>query len=233
MTEVRRIDEGAADGRGKASELRRKEIFDAAARMFYEKGYEATSIQDVAEAVGILKGSLYYYINSKEDLLFGVIQDVHEQGLRNLKVIMAVEGDALMKLRAFIQIHVVSNMQNLVKIGAFFHDFRSLSEERRRYIIAERDTYDQALRELIVKGQEEGVIPDDIDPKTASLAILGMMNWVYQWYRPDGELQPEEIAARFADLVLGGLAVDSGRPAERRQIGALPADFVPGPASRA
>ena len=84
----------ANDAETKASPPRRRhlEVLEAAARVFHEKGYESTSIQDIADAVGILKGSLYYYITSKEDLLFEILQDVHEQGLRNLERIR-IEGD--------------------------------------------------------------------------------------------------------------------------------------------
>lgn len=215
------------NNRVKASGQRRKEIFEAAAKIFAEKGYAATSIQDVADAVGILKGSLYYYIDSKEDLLFGVIQDAHETGIANLEHIAAVEGDALVKLRAAVESHVVSNVQNLAKVGVFFNDFRSLSPERHELIIKARDKYDRQFRTLIRQGQQEGVIREDIDPKIATMGILGMVNWVYQWYRPTGKVSAEEIASTFADLVLGGLAVDEGRPAARREIGTVPAEAYP------
>lgn len=222
------------DGRGRASQERRREIFEAAARIFSEKGYAATSIQDVADAVGILKGSLYYYIDSKEDLLFGVIQEAHEAGLANLERLHHIQGNALVKLRFAIEAHLRSNIKNLVKVGVFFHDFRSLSGDRHDYIVTERDTYDQRFRALIRQGQEEGVITPDIDPKIASLAILGMVNWVYQWYRASGPAAPEELAATFADLVLGGLAVDAGRPKTRREIGGLPPDVpLPSPGDEA
>src|SRR5690606_4552618 len=128
-----------------------------------------------------------------------------------------------------IEAHLLSNIKNIVKIGVFFQDFRSLSGERHDYIVKERDLYDQRLRELIREGQEQGVITRDIDPKIASLGILGMLNWVYQWYTPEGPATPEELASTFADLILGGLAVDEGRPAKRRDIGKLP-EGVPLPA---
>lgn len=227
MTETVPASNAGQTGRARASQERRKEIFEAAARIFSEKGYAATSIQDVADAVGILKGSLYYYIDSKEDLLYGVIQDAHETGLANLERVEGLAGNALVKLRYVIEAHLRSNIENLVKVGVFFHDFRSLSGQRHDYIIQERDQYDQRIRQLIREGQEEGVITPDIDPKIATLAILGMVNWVYQWYRPMGPESPEELASTFADLVLGGLAADSRRPKTRREIGAPPAPKRP------
>ena len=202
---------------------RLREIYDAAARIFHEKGYQATSIQDVADAVGILKGSLYYYIDSKQDLLFRIIDEVHRESLRSLERWQSIDGDALVKLRAFIEGHLTSNVRNLVKIGVFFHDFRSLDLEHRERIVKERDLYDRFLRELIVQGQEEGVVDERVDPKLAAMAILGMMNWIYQWWRDDGPNSPEEVAREFANLVLVGLVARDDGPA-RDEVGAFPED---------
>jgi AcrR family transcriptional regulator len=185
---------------------RRQEILDAAATIFAEKGYEATSIQDVAEAVDILKGSLYYYIDSKEDLLFGVIQDVHEPALANLAVQRSSEGPALDRLRKFVTEHVMYNARNLTKMAVFFHDFRSLTGERRETIVRERDLYDLYLRELIAQGQKEGTICPGIDKKLAAFAIFGLMNWMYHWYRSEGQRSPEQIAEAFAEMAVRSVA---------------------------
>lgn len=186
---------------------RAKEIQDAAARIFHEKGYEATSIQDIADAVGILKGSLYYYINSKEDLLFDVIKAAHDQGLKDVQEWGVSDDPPAEKLSSAIKLHVVSNLSRLVEVGVFFHDFRSLSPERREAIVADRDFYDHQLRQVVIDGQESGVFDPTQDPKLVVMAILGMMNWVYQWYSPDGPQSVDEIADSFAQLVLGGLRV--------------------------
>lgn len=204
---------------------RLREIYDAAARIFHDKGYQAASIQDVADAVGILKGSLYYYINSKQDLLFRIIDEVHRESLRSLARWQSIEGDALVKLRAFVEGHLTSNVRNLVKIGVFFHDFRSLDEVHRERIVKERDLYDSFLRDLIIQGQREGVIARDVDPKLAAMAILGMMNWIYQWWRDDGPNTPEEVAREFANLVLVGLVSHHDGP-DRDAVGAFPPELA-------
>ncbi len=190
----------------KASGDRRQEIIDAAAAIFARKGYEATSIQDVAEAVDILKGSLYYYIKSKEDLLFEVIQEVHEAGLARLEAGREAEAPALDRIASFVRGHVDYNATHLTKISVFFHDFRSLSEDRRDLIVKERDLYDQYLRELIDQGQEEGSICPGLDPKLAAFGILGMMNWMYQWYRESGEADPGTIADVFAQMAVRSIS---------------------------
>jgi TetR/AcrR family transcriptional regulator, cholesterol catabolism regulator len=195
-------------GRGRADELRR-----AAARIFYEKGYDATSIHDIAEAVGMLKGSVYYYIDAKEDLLFDVINEAHERGLALLETWESLDVDALTRLRLAIEGHVRNNLEHHVDVGVFFHDFRSLSPGRRADIIKNRDLYDDYLRQTIVAGQAEGSIDPDVDPKLATMAILGVMNWVYQWYRADGPDSPERIATQFSDLLISGLATrNDGTP---------------------
>lgn len=202
---------------GRAAEIRR-----TAARIFHEKGYDATSIQDIADAVGILKGSLYYYIDTKEDLLFDVIKAAHEQGLRDVAVWRDSDARPAVKLRAAIECHVASNLNNLAGVGVFFQDFRSLGPERRAEIVQDRDFYDHTLLGLVEKGQMEGEFNPDVNPKLAVMAMLGMMNWVYQWYRPGGSLSATDVATAFADLVLGGLASrgdaeaasDIGRDAE-------------------
>jgi AcrR family transcriptional regulator len=210
--------------RSRAPRRRQQEIVEAAARVFHEKGYESTSIQDIADAVGILKGSLYYYITSKEDLLFEIIRGVHEEALKNLELTRELDGDALQKIRAFVVVHLTHNATNLVKMGVFFQDFRSLSGERREIIVKERDLYDHFLRDLIRQGQEQKIICPDIDPKLAAITVLGMMNWIYQWYRPDGGLSVEEIAAAYGDFVVAGLACDPKThvPGHRREFEPLP-----------
>jgi AcrR family transcriptional regulator len=210
---------------------RQREVLEAAARVFHEKGYESTSIQDIADAVGILKGSVYYYIRSKEDLLYEILQGVHEDALANIREVEAVEGDALQKIRRFVTNSVTFNGENLMKMGVFFHDFRSLGDGRRNVIVEERDYYDQLLRNLIRQGQKEKIICPDIEPKIAALSVLGMLNWVYQWYQPNGGSGIAEIADQFADLVLAGFACspDTHTPGHRSHVGALPADFVARP----
>jgi AcrR family transcriptional regulator len=196
-------DEAATgDGRGGRAE----EIRQAAARIFFEKGYDSTSIQDIADAVGILKGSMYYHIDTKEDLLFDVVKSVHEQGLRQARQWMEAPGSPLERLRAAIEGHVESNLTNLEGVGVFFHDFASLGPRRRAEIITDRDFYDRHLRRLVEEGQASGDLAPDLDPKMAVMALLGMMNWTYQWFRPDGEWTPREVAVHLADLAIGGLA---------------------------
>ncbi len=215
---------GTSRSRARPPRRRREEIFEAAAGVFHEKGYKATSIQDIADAVGILKGSLYYYITSKEDLLFEILQGVHREGLQNLERIEATSGTPMQKIRAFATLHVRHNAENLVKMAVFFHDFRSLSPERQQLIVAERDLYDQHFRNLLIAGQKDGSVCPDLDPKLTAIEIFGMMNWIYHWYRPTGSLSMDELAQTIADFVVAGLACDptTHAPGHRRAFAPMP-----------
>jgi TetR/AcrR family transcriptional regulator, cholesterol catabolism regulator len=190
---------------------RRDEVIDAAARIFHEKGYAAASIQDVADELGMLKGSLYHYIDSKQDLLFAIIEDVHRRTMDELEQWLTLEGGALVRLRAFLHGQVLGYCRNVQRVGVFLQDLRSLSEEQRARILSERDRYDRVVRDLIRAGQEEGVIDPDVDPKLAAMAIFGMLNWISTWWRPDGPSTPEQVADEFTDLALSGL-VTRGTP---------------------
>jgi AcrR family transcriptional regulator len=188
---------------------RQREILDAAAEIFREKGYEATSTQDIAEAVGLLKGSLYYYIESKEDLLFAIIDEAYKGALAALERTKAKQGNALQKLRWVIEAHVEHFTAHQVEMAVLFRDFRSLSEERQRIIAQEGDQYLEEVRSLIRQGQSEGVVAPDIDPRLTSLGITGMVNSLAQWYDPSGPSTPSELSQAFVRLIIGGLARDA------------------------
>lgn len=209
----------------RATSRRRAEVLEAATRVFHEKGYEASSIQDVADALGLLKGSLYYYIDSKEDLLFAIIDEVHRSTLEQLDRWLEVEGDELTRLRAFLHAQILIYCRDVAKVGVFLHDFRSLSDEHQQRILAERDRLDRALRDLIRAGQREGLIAAEVDPKLAAMAIFGMTNWLSTWWQPTGPSTPEQVAEQFTDIAIAGLAARSdGRP--RRELGELSRDVL-------
>lgn len=190
---------------------RREEVVQAAAELFYERGYDATTTRDVTDRLGLLKGSLYYYIDSKEDLLFAAMQSALEGGLFNLKEAVEGGGSALDKLRRVIENHVVFLTQNLLRTTLVLHEARSLGESRREAVMAEEDAYRRGVRELIEEGKAEGLIRAEVDPHIATMCILGTLNWVYRWYSPDGGARPDEIGRHFADLLVSAIAVPGPR----------------------
>jgi AcrR family transcriptional regulator len=200
---------------------RRREIIDAAAEVFFEKGYETTSTKDIAESVGLLKGSLYYYVDSKEDFLFEIVSEIHEGALQLLQKVRVVEGTAYEQLLELIRLHVVYHTANLVKTMVFFREFRHLSPERQAIINREGDSYLSTVRELVELGQKEGTIRADLDPRITSRAIVGLLNSLHLWYVPGGPNSSEQIADVFLSLLVSGFASPAG-PDTMAAVGANP-----------
>ena len=187
------------------SKRRRQEVIDVAARIFNEKGYEATSIQEIAEEVGILKGSLYYYIDTKEDLLFSVIKEAYDAALNLIERLEQRDGDPLELIEALLHGHAEVFAKNYVQSSVFFREFRALSEERQETIREAADVYSRFLISQIRRGQRSGEIRSQINPRLAAIGIIGMMNSMAFWYRPDGPASAGQIGREFSRLVIGGL----------------------------
>jgi len=186
---------------------RRTEVVAAAAELFYVRGYEATSVQDIADSLGMLKGSVYYYMDSKEDLLFEIIERGHQQLIELVQGVLDLEHmSPREQLSEFVSRHSLFVAENLVLLRIFFNDFRSLGEERRATVIAERDRYDELVRGILIRGQASGDFHREFDPKIVALGILGMTNWLYQWFRADGGLSASEVGAQLAELAVSGVA---------------------------
>jgi AcrR family transcriptional regulator len=192
---------------------RRRQILDAAAQIFYEKGYEATSTRDIADAAGLLKGSLYYYVDTKEDFLYEISRDTHAGALATLDRVRAVEGDALARLVCLVREHLGYYLDNLVTTTVYFREFRLLSPERRAAIAAQGDEYLDYVRELLADGQREGLIAPELDVKLVSVGIVGMLNSAWLWYQPNGVLPRDQIADEFVKLIVAGVASDAASEA--------------------
>ncbi len=208
--ELMRQPPGRAQRRGggerKPREERWFELIEVATEVFFEKGYEAASLQDIADRLGMLKGSLYYYIHSKEDILFDVISSTHQEGLSNIESLAAGEGNALQRLRNVIIGHIDYECRNLTKTAVFLHELQALSPDRQAEIIGGEHAYRGVFRNLIQAGQKEGLIPASVEPNLAALWLLGSLNWVYRWFRPGGEFTARQIGEQFADMTIRGLA---------------------------
>lgn len=187
---------------------RRGEVVSAATRVFNAKGYEATTIQDIADELGILKGSVYYYITSKEDVLYEVLAEVHRSGFEAALEATEIEGDPLDKIRSFVTALSQFNAENRLRMAILLRELRSLSTQRRKQIAGERDQYERILRELIVEGQKGGLVTNDVDPKIVTFAIMGMINTIHQWYKPSGGLKPAAIGQMYAELAVRAISCE-------------------------
>ena len=183
---------------------REEAIRVAALRIFREKGYHGASMQDIADAVGLLKGSLYHYIESKEELLARVFEGALEDTLADLGKIAAGNGSARERMRAMVRAYALAIVRNLDAVGVYLREWRALPS-RDLAVVRERR---RAMRRLF-----EGVIADGMrardfargDTKLAALAIVGMCNWLYEWYRPRGTKSADEIANELARRAVASL----------------------------
>lgn len=182
-----------------------QELLDTAARIFARKGYKSATLQDIADEFGVLKGSLYHYIRSKDDLLYEVIRSVLDSGLTRLRDQAEVDLDPVARLREIVRSHVLYLVDNLVGTTVLLHEFTQLSPERQAATPIRE--YLALLEAQVAAAGEDRRVRADLDPHLTALAILGATNWVYRWYRPDGSRTPQQIADYFATTLVDGLLV--------------------------
>ena len=194
---------------------RQTEVTEAASEIFYRKGYRAASIQDVADKVGVLKGSLYYYIDSKEDLLWRIVEDVHEQSSVILGEALALEVSAIERIRIFIVRHVEWYLANVQEVSVFFREWRHLTGERFQIARERRRGYEKVIRDLFEAAQDAGDVSPELDLHYAGRYVLAAVNAAPDWYRPTGPDSPAHIAQSYADMTIG-LLTGTPRPARSR-----------------
>lgn len=196
----------AAEQDGHRRKRRNREVVDAAAKVFLARGYADASVQDVADELGILKGSLYYYISTKEDLLFWLLEEVHEDVERILGEVEALEGLApLERLHEYVRRQVEYNATNLAKISVYYHDIEQLGDERREDIKGRRKAHERFVTTMIKEAQARNEIAPDADARVLANCVFAVMIWIYRWYRPGGRVKRDELASLLADFAVGGL----------------------------
>jgi AcrR family transcriptional regulator len=183
---------------------RRDELLAKAAHLFRVKGYHATTMKDIAAELDILPGSLYHHISSKESLLVEIMQRGIEVLLERVRPVALGESAPLEKLRHVVHIHVDAITSYPDVLTVFLHEVKSLPPDKQREQLRLRDEYEQLIKHLIKEGQARGEFRA-MRPRMATNAILGMVNWLYSWYRPGGGLSPAQIADEFLTLITGGL----------------------------
>jgi AcrR family transcriptional regulator len=187
--------------RGRMS-ARRRELTREAARLFAQKGYHGTSIGDIAEALGVQKGSLYAHIASKEDLLYETMREGADAFHAALD---AIPDDlpAVEKIRLALRGHLRVVAEQLDVATVFVQEWRYLEGDRRDEIVAERRRYEERIRELFREGRELSELRADLDESAAALLLLSAANWAYTWLRPGRET--DELADRFFALLVDGM----------------------------
>jgi AcrR family transcriptional regulator len=192
-----------ADPSGRRAARRKLEILRGAAAAFRDRGYAATSVRDIARRTGMTPGNLYYYFRNKQEILYFCQDTSLGVLLGEARRVSRADLPADAKVRALVRAQVLLMLDELH--GAAGHiEFHAIPKGRLRAIIAKRDAYEALVRKTVRQGVRSGLFAP-CDPKLASLAILGAVNWTARWYRPGGAWAPERIADAFADQLVRGL----------------------------
>lgn len=180
------------------------EIALAAIKLFEQKGYHATSVQDIADEVGLQKGSLYHYIHSKEDLLLQIAQQAMSEFNHRLEKVINLDIPAKEKLVLAIENHITVSTSNLQTTTVLLREAFALGEHPHQVVKELTDRYLELWTEIIREGQSKGEFRKT-DARITALAVLGSCNWVYRWYQPSGSLSSEAVATHFADIFVNGV----------------------------
>ena len=188
----------------------RQEILRTAARLFQQRGYDATSMNDVAAALKLSKGGLYHHFQSKDEILFEIMD--HAMEITQERVIGPVRGiaDPEERLRALIRLHIeVVLSPRDREITVMLHENHPLPPALRKRINVRKKEYVHFLEQLMADVQNK-VRPANagrakVSPRAAAFALLGMINWIYQWYKPEGDLQAQNLIPQFTELIFGGI----------------------------
>ena len=178
-----------------------------AAKVFADQGYHSTTMRDLAAATGMSLAGMYYYVRGKEELLYRIQERCFTQVLAGAEQVLARlrgnEIDALERLQAFIRHHVGFFAAHMAEMKVLSHEANSLGGERLRKVSAIKRRYVDLLERLL-----RDVAPEDpaVERSAAAYVLFGMMNWIYNWYDPAGEIDPERLAGLIARIFSGGFA---------------------------
>jgi AcrR family transcriptional regulator len=183
----------------------REDVVRAAGRLFAERGYHGTSMRDLGRELGLLGSSLYAHVDGKQELLVEVVERGAAlfQASADAAGTVAGPGD---RLRALMAGHIGVVLENRDEVRTFLHEAHALDDDHRMRIIAARDRYEQAFRDTLSAGVDDGSFRADLDPVIDGIFILSVLNALDRWYRDDGRLTHDEVVGRLDQFVMGGVA---------------------------
>lgn len=219
----------AANGKG-------REILDAAAEMFLVRGYERTTISDIAGSVGLLPSSIYHYARSKEEMLYTIARITHDENADLLDVTTYEATRAVDRLEEFIVRNLTYIAEHPAYVVTFDLEYRHLSHDHRNEINALRRQFRSFLTHLVRDGQADGDITSTIDPKLTAIAMLSLLNSVARWYSVGREWSVKELVDVHCRLLMDGARVTravpqartTGQPGGRRPVGERARPSSPG-----
>ena len=184
--------------------LTKQEIITTAAALFKEKSFSATSVQDIADALNVTKAALYYYITSKEEILYEIFDQTMTTAELRLEQLLERKLPAEELLREVIYNQIMAYIDEMPNITIFFSETHNLLPENRKSINERRKKYGDIIAGFLRGGIEKNVFRE-IEIYPIVYGIIGMCNWLSYWYKLDGRLKPEEIADLYTDIVFRGI----------------------------
>lgn len=188
------------------SRLRRDDVIQAAGRLFANRGYHATSMRDLGNELGILGGSVYAHVASKEELLVEVVQRAGRLFGESAEQAMVSSENPAEQLRALIGGHIGVVLDHRDEAQTFLNEAAALAGSSRRAIIEERDRYEARFRAVINEGIADGTFRSDLDTDLAATFILSVLNAIERWYRPDGRIDPTSLTNEVHRFALLGIS---------------------------
>jgi AcrR family transcriptional regulator len=183
---------------------RKQQILQTAAHLFRQRGYQAASMRDIANAMQIEAASLYHHIKSKEEILESICFEMAGRFITAIHEVNDIYFNAEEKLRTAIRNHVTLITQNQARSAVFLYEWRSLPEASLEKFKEMRNDYEEGFRQIVKQGIEEDIF-NEVETKFAVLSILSSVNWINEWYSVEGKMSAEEIAQNISNFVMGGL----------------------------
>jgi AcrR family transcriptional regulator len=179
-------------------------ILRTAARIFAEKSYHSTSMRDIARETKVSLAGLYHYCKSKEELLFLIQDNCFGRVLERLEQRLEGVADPLTKLGIFIENHLSFFAANMSEMKVLSHEAESLGGDLYTHVSTRKDNYTKLARQILREVQDTQQSDQQIDLTVATYALFGMMNWIYNWYDPQGKLNVSDLASNVMKLFLNG-----------------------------
>jgi len=186
-------------------------ILRTAARIFAEKSYHSTSMRDISRATNVSLAGLYHYCKSKEELLFLIQDNCFGRVLERLEQRLEGVEDPVTRLGIFIENHLSFFAANMSEMKVLSHEAESLRGDLYTHVSTRKDKYTKLARKILDELQENHGHRQPIDLTVATYALFGMMNWIYNWYDPQGKLTVSELAGNVMKLFLNGFLADGMR----------------------
>jgi len=200
------VGKGHSSRKSVKAKTRWQDILRVSIELFNRRGFFATSMKDISDEVGIKKASLYYYVNSKEQLLFEILKDLHLGGVALAAGVNFNSSDPLGELRSFLVQLCIYTGQHADRLAIYVRDFDYLSEDQQKIVLVERRIYHDTVVRLISRAIAQGQVSSAIDASTIAQVVIRGVVSISQWYKRDGPLPIEQIAVQAAAVMVQGLA---------------------------